>query len=109
MKMIFNIILLFFFNQTIIVAISSLEIFALKDFYESTDGKNWKMNQGWNSTLDPCIDWIGIECNSNGSIKRILLANNSLMGVIPSSFNSLRFSFHFIETFKRSTSSLLFF
>ena len=60
---------------------------ALIDFYNSTDGDNWKNNGNWLGDEGTECSWYGITCDSQKStINRIHLENNYLKGYIPSSF-----------------------
>ena len=60
---------------------------ALVHFYNSTDGKNWKDNSGWNVTNAPC-GWKGVSC-SEGHVTKIELNENQLKGSIPESIGNL--------------------
>ncbi|OWZ23540.1 putative LRR protein [Phytophthora megakarya] len=70
------------------VAVTRNERGALKLLYWATQGQRW-VGQ-WdiqNERSDPCLDnWYGIVCDRNGRIKSIRLANNNLVGVLPSEF-----------------------
>ena len=37
------------------------------DFYESTDGDNWSINEGWDG-VDLCDAAYGITCDANGFV-----------------------------------------
>ncbi|CUG71827.1 GP46-like surface antigen, putative [Bodo saltans] len=62
----------------------------LMEFYNSTDGPNWKKNNGW-GVKDPCqMDWYGLSCDDVlGVVGAIDLTSNNLAGTIPDSFANL--------------------
>ena len=60
------------------------ELGLLKEFFDSTNGNNWKNNEGWMSSNNPCDDWHGVECNADGEVVAIELESNGLTGT-PSS------------------------
>lgn len=69
---------------------------ALKALYESTNGDNWKRNNGWEqisgqAPLDDCdlSDMYGLKLNDNGRVVEINLYNNKLNGVLPPEMVSL--------------------
>ena len=53
---------------------------ALIDFYEATNGPNWKRNDNW-LTSRPLDDWYGVTTGPNGVV-RLDLENNGLEGRI---------------------------
>lgn len=62
---------------------------ALLDFFNSTNGTEWKNNTGWNVNNAPCTTpWHGITCNE-GRVTRLNLANNNLTGNLPSNLSAL--------------------
>jgi len=66
--------------------ISTIECQSLLELYNSTDGSNWKNNEGWNLTNTPC-SWYGVTCE-NGGVTKIVLDDNQLIGTI-SNFSAL--------------------
>ena len=50
-----------------VTEISTAECKFLLELYNSTDGANWKNNEGWNVTNTPC-SWWGISCGNGGVI-----------------------------------------
>uniref|UniRef100_A0A803PIM9 non-specific serine/threonine protein kinase n=1 Tax=Cannabis sativa TaxID=3483 RepID=A0A803PIM9_CANSA len=44
----------------------------------------------WSNSVNYCDNWKGIECSSSGKVTTINLANQSLMGTLPSNLNSLK-------------------
>ncbi len=75
-----------------------LEIAALRDLYEGTNGANWMNKAGWPSTatgwdainsLDQVVSWYGIT-KQNGDITGIALVNNNLNGNFPGGLTNLR-------------------
>ena len=66
-------------------AIPDMELVALKALYTATKGDSWKNKDGWlKDGTDPCKDWFGITCTSDGNhIQALSLSNNGLEGSIP--------------------------
>ncbi len=62
----------------------------LKEFYDATDGPNWRINTHWlNKSVSECY-WHGIQCEEpHFRLVTLDLTNNSLRGTIPSSFGKL--------------------
>src|SRR4051812_34393607 len=60
----------------------------LEEFFNSTNGSQWKNNNGWLSSSNYC-NWYGVHCNSIGNVTSISLNANQLSGPIPSSIGSL--------------------
>ena len=57
---------------------------ALIALYESTDGDNWKKNDGWLGPIGTECGWYGISCGGvQKYIRHLYLVNNSLSGKIP--------------------------
>ncbi|PRP85977.1 hypothetical protein PROFUN_06099 [Planoprotostelium fungivorum] len=71
---------------------------ALKDLYQSTGGAHWKNNTGWMSDSSYC-EWYGIYCPPEGSgqFAVLLLDNNNLDGVLPSSLEAANFFIPYIS------------
>ena len=65
----------------LVTEISTVECESLLELYHSTNGDNWKRNQGWNETNTPC-SWYGITCENNKVIE-IELSLNKLIGTLP--------------------------
>ncbi len=74
-----------------------LEIAALRNLYDSTNGANWTNNTGWPSTqaawdtiltVSQIVDWYGLTI-SNDDIKKVGLSGNGLTGNIPASLSNL--------------------
>ena len=64
---------------------SVLDLFALAHLYHGTQGANWTSHERWMSPAIPaCGGWHGVVCNANQEIVEIDLANNNLVGEIPS-------------------------
>jgi len=55
-------------NCNTVTQISSIECESLLELYHSTNGANWKNNNGWNITNTPCA-WYGITCENGGVIE----------------------------------------
>ena len=57
----------------------------LLSFYNSLDGRNWKVDEGWLELNDNICQWHGIGCDSStGRVTSIILPNNGLSGTVPS-------------------------
>jgi len=65
------------------------EIDILRDFFTSTNGQSWVINDGWTSSADVC-SWHGLECNSAGQVLKIDLSKNGLSGTPSSSVFKLQ-------------------
>ncbi len=74
-----------------------LEIAALRNLYDSTNGANWTNNTGWPSTqaawdtiltVSQIVDWYGLTI-SNDDIEKVGLSGNGLTGNIPASLSNL--------------------
>jgi len=63
-----------------VTEISAIECESLLELYHSTNGAEWKYNEGWNVTNTPC-SWHGVTCE-NG-VTKIDLSDNKLTGAIP--------------------------
>jgi Leucine-rich repeat (LRR) protein len=93
------------------LGISTVECKVLEKLWDSTSGKNWQVNQGWD-TLSDVGSWEGVvvenskvsalllysaklegelpsELGELSSLKRLSFANNNLFGTIPSSLGML--------------------
>ncbi|MEN8215594.1 MAG: hypothetical protein ABFS56_04325 [Pseudomonadota bacterium] len=60
---------------------------ALVAFYNSTNGDNWYINDGWLETNNVC-DWLGVECEGLNVSRRVLI-RNGLTGSIPPELGKL--------------------
>ena len=60
----------------------------LIDFYNATDGPNWRKNTHW-LTDQPLEQWHGVDVDSTGRVEEIWLIQNDLEGHIPASLASL--------------------
>ncbi|HEX5154329.1 MAG TPA: T9SS type A sorting domain-containing protein [Parafilimonas sp.] len=60
---------------------------ALVDFYNSTDGPNWKKNNNWLSAL-PVKNWYGVKV-TGGRVTSLILTLNKLSGILPASIGNL--------------------
>lgn len=73
--------------------IPPLEQQALKDLYDSTDGPNWIVRDGWDFSdpnANPC-SFRGVSCQGSNHVYSIHLSNNRLSGTIPSTIGQLTF------------------
>lgn len=58
-----------------------LEKSVLWDFFVKTNGGNWRANDNWDPSLDPCWDtWYGITCDEHGHVISLELSDNKLSG-----------------------------
>ncbi len=69
------------FVCTNVTEIPQAQCNTLVALYDSTDGDNWKNNDGWKITNTLC-SWYGIACD-NGNVVDIKLNHNNLAGTIP--------------------------
>jgi hypothetical protein len=70
--------------------VPSSEREALIAFYNSTNGDNWTIKNGWNGAAGTECDWYGVLCSSlTNSVVKITLHDNGLSGSIPSMLGSL--------------------
>ena len=60
---------------------------ALIALYNSTDGKNWTLSEGWTSEDDHC-NWYGVKCAAN-VVTKLQLPNNNLRGMLPDQITDL--------------------
>lgn len=63
---------------------------ALMEFYNETDGDNWKQNYGWENEqhCNPCMGWYGVTCKK-GRVNSVRLQNNNLTGTLTESLTKL--------------------
>ncbi len=62
---------------------------ALVDFYNSTNGNGWTLQNGakWFTTCNPC-EWSGIQC-TNGRVSGLTLLGSNLTGTLPNALGNL--------------------
>jgi len=72
----------------IYVAANTNDSLALVDFYNSTNGSNWKNNTNWLTTA-PLSKWNGIVLDTSERVSQINLAFNNLTGTLPNSIGNL--------------------
>jgi Leucine-rich repeat (LRR) protein len=70
-----------------VLGISTVECQVLEKLWDTTGGKDWYENQGWD-TLTNASKWDGIVLES-GKISSLLLYSNNLKGKIPSELGEL--------------------
>jgi parallel beta-helix repeat protein len=75
-------------NCNKVTEIPKKECKALVALYDSTDGKNWLDNTGWNVTNTPC-SWNEVTCQ-DGHVTRLSLKDNNLKGSISKKFFKLK-------------------
>ncbi len=64
------------------------ECLALVDLYNTTDGDNWTIKDGWLDNFDPCT-WSGVICNIDKNVTSLRLSKRGLTGQIPGSIANL--------------------
>ena len=52
---------------------------ALTTFFNETGGDSWKIKDGW-CTEAPLGEWYGVKTNNEGSVVRLVLEGNNLIG-----------------------------
>src|SRR4051794_25883173 len=72
---------------TVNAQVNQQDSLALVDFYNSTDGPNWKHHDNW-LTSNPLSSWRGITV-TNRRVTQIVLPANHLAGNLPSSLGHL--------------------
>jgi len=66
-----------------------LQRYALATLYYSTNGEAWENGTGWLSDDDECVGWYqkglteGTVCTSDGSLMRLNVPSNNLVGTLP--------------------------
>ncbi|TGG92595.1 MAG: hypothetical protein ERJ67_05675, partial [Aphanocapsa feldmannii 277cV] len=60
----------------------------LIEFYNATDGDNWKSRTNWKSNK-PISQWYGITTDSSGRVTKLDLEENQLTGSIPAALGNL--------------------
>lgn len=51
-------------------------------FFLAMNGKNWRNNSGWNTPLDHCGSWNGVNCStSTNLVEELNLVDNDLTGI----------------------------
>lgn len=61
---------------------------ALTNFYRVTKGSYWTNANNWQASSDPCSNWYGITCDSNGV--HLSLPNNNVAGDLTTILGSLQ-------------------
>ena len=70
-------------------ATTSLELQALKDFFNSTNGGSWINSTNW-LIGDPCINgWYGVTCDNYFAVVTLDLTNNNVIGSLSASIGNL--------------------
>jgi hypothetical protein len=86
-KIILSLFLILSINsKSIFAQVTEGDSLALVELYDSTDGDNWDDNTNWNS--GPVGTWYGVTVGSTRVIQ-LALADNNLVGSIPSSIGNL--------------------
>jgi hypothetical protein len=82
-------------KETVWGPVPKEQVDALVQLFESTGGKDWKNNSGWESLISPC-EWYGVRCRMEyvegkpkSSVIGISLSENGLIGPFPSSIVAL--------------------
>lgn len=75
------------FTCALVSEIPQIECQALVALYASTDGDQWRDNQGWLRTNTPC-SWSGIFCN-RGRVTDFFWVANQMRGALPPELGNL--------------------
>jgi Leucine rich repeat N-terminal domain. len=68
---------------------ATLEIQALTNLFDHTNGRQWKNNNNWIDNNNPCT-WHGIVCdNGIAPVSEIRLNDHNLVGELPNTINQL--------------------
>jgi len=78
--------------------INFIQRYTAATLFISTQGKNWKNNDGWMGRLNVCT-WFGVGCDENGLVTSLSLSDNNLVGAIPADLKTLG-NLHTIEMHK---------
>ena len=70
-------------------ATTSVELQALRDFYNSTNGGSWINSTNW-LIGDPCVNgWFGVTCDNNLAVVSLDLTKNNVTGSLLPSLGNL--------------------
>jgi len=64
------------------------QLFALREFFTSTNGNSWTNKSGWNTNCEYCT-WFGVTCDAQQNVIGLNFWNNNLSGTIPNSLCEL--------------------
>ena len=70
------------------LTITSPDITALRALYHSTNGANWTNNDNW-LTDAPLSEWYGVTTDDEGSVTKIYLIGNNLVGTVPTELGGM--------------------
>ena len=62
----------------------------LVNFYNSMDGRNWKIDDNWLDLSADVCDFYGVGCDPGGRVISLVLRNNGLRGNVPSDLFGLQ-------------------
>ncbi len=74
-----------------LAALETPERLALIALYNAAGGAGWTDNTGWLGEPGSECDWYGIECDDNGHVVALRLAENHLVGSLPAAMGNLKF------------------
>ena len=60
----------------------AIQRWVLSTFYLGSSGPQWSSSSGWQTEKPECT-WSGVECNENGQVMNIDLADNNIVGPLP--------------------------
>lgn len=69
-------------------AVATQDSLALVDLYNNTNGPGWINHSNW-LTAAPVSTWFGVYVNASARVEQLILFNNKLVGVLPSSLGNL--------------------
>ena len=87
-KLLIAVILFTAISSKLEAQVNTQDSLALVDFYNSTNGANWKDNTNW-LTAKPLNTWKGVVLDSAGRVSEINLYINNLTGTLPESIGNL--------------------
>ena len=64
------------------------DYYSLVEFYNATEGRNWKIATNWTSAA-PLAEWHGVTTDGDGRVTGLVLNENSLRGTIPAELGRL--------------------
>ena len=70
------------------IVCGNMQVMALTNLYNSTNGELWTNNNGWLEDCNYC-DWFGVTCDANQNVIGLNLSNNNLNGALPQSICQL--------------------
>lgn len=66
-------------SHDVFEARQAVQLESLRHFYTALNGHTWTNNANWNTDAHIC-QWVGLTCNSDGWVTKIMLPKNNLQG-----------------------------